>query len=400
MVKINRELLSGSLVFLIAFNIYNVLNFAFHFSMARMLSPADYGILAALFSIIYMTGIFSESIQTIVAKYSSGEENKGKLKNLVLRTIKKSLKLSLIVFAAYIFAAIPLSFILKIPYLLLTSTGLIIFSAFLPPITRGALQGTKRFFPLGINFIIEGFIKLSLAVLFVFLGWKVYGAMAGTIIASAIAFIFSIIAIRDIMKSREKSIKTEGIYSYSLPVFFVLFTILLFYSIDIIIAKAVFDPTTAGYYAIASILAKTIFLGTQPISKVMFPLVAEKKNSKGHHLLLNALVLILLCIAAALLMFYFFPDFIIWVFSGKHITESSNILFYLGVAVSLLSLTNLALLYKLSLGKIRNYWIFILFPIIEIALLCIFSHNLIEFSIALITSSAIFLWGSIFFLDR
>lgn len=399
MIKLNKDLLSGSLVFLIAFNIYNVLNFVFHFCMARMLTPADYGILATLFSIIYMVGIFSESLQTIVAKYSSGEKDNGRIKNLVLRTTKKALKVSLIVFAAYVLAAIPLAYILKIPYPLITATGLMVFAAFLPPITRGSLQGTKRFLSLGFNFIIEGVVKLALAALFIFFGWKVYGAMAGVIIASAIAFIFSIIAIRDIMKSREKSMKTADIYSYSGPVFFVLFAILVFYSVDVIIAKAVFDPTTAGYYAIASILAKTIFFGTQPISKVMFPLAVEKKHQKGHHLFLNALALILLCIFAALFMFYFFPDLLVWIFSGKHIPEAYGILFYIGIAIGLLSLTNLTLLYKLSRGKTKRYLIFLVFPIIEIALLYIFSHNLVEFSIAFITSSAIFLWGAIFLLD-
>jgi len=398
MMKFNKALLGGSIIFLIGSNLYQALNFGFHFCMARMLTPADYGILATLFSIVYMTGIFSESLQTIVAKYSSGEKDNGKLKNLVKRTANKALKISFILFLIYLVAAIALSYILKISYPLVSLTGLIIFAAFLPPITRGTLQGTKRFFSLGINLIIEGFAKLVIAIVLVFFGWKVYGAMTATILSFVIAFIFSVLAIRDVMKSKEKPIKAEGIYSYSLPVFVVLFSILVFYSIDVIIAKIVFDPTTAGYYAIASILAKTIFFGTQPISKVMFPLAAEKKNQKGNHLILNALGLVMICIFAALLMFYFFPDFIIWIFSGKHITESSNILFYLGIAISLLSLTNLTLLYKLSKGKTDKYFIFLIFPLIEVVLLCIFSHNLIEFSIAFITSSAIFLWGAIFFL--
>lgn len=399
MIKMHRELMSSSLILLITFNIYNFLNFIFHFFMARMLTAAEYGILATLFSIIYISGVFSEPIQTIVARYSASEKDSGKIKNLVTRTIRKALKISSLIFIAYIFISIPLTFLLKIPYVLLISTGLIIFSAFLQPITRGAMQGRKMFKSLGLNLIIETVTRLVLAIIFILIGWKVYGAMAAVIISTAIAFLFSFLAIRGILKSKEKTMPVQGIYSYSLPVFLIIFTILVFYGLDVIIAKIVFPEEIAGYYAIASVLAKTIFFGTQPISKAMFPISAEKKHSKGSHLLMNSLAIVILCIVAALIVLYFFPELIVRIFSGRYIPEASGILFYLGIAFGLLSITNLMLLYKLSSKKINGYWLFLIFPIIEAILLFIFSDNLLEFSLAVVTASAIFLWGSVFLLD-
>lgn len=399
MSKLNKELLTGSLILLITFNLFNIINFFFQIAMARMLSPADYGILATLFSFIYLSGIFGEPIMTIIAKYSASEKSREKTKNLLKRSLKKALKFSSIIFIIYIFLAIPLSYLLKMHYLLLSSTGLMIFAAFLPSITRGCLQGKKIFKSLGINLIIEGIIKLFLAVIFVFIGWKVYGAMFAAIIGAAIAFLFSLLALRDILKSKEKPVKIPAFYSYSWSAFFILFSLLIFFSLDIIIARIVFPATLAGYYAIASILSKTIFLATQPISKALFPIAAEKQH-KGYKLLINAISIILLCMLPALVIFYFFPSLLTLIFAGRYIIEVQNILFYLAIAMSLFSLTNLFILYKLSLGKTRNYWLFIIFPIIEVLLLSIFSHNLIEFSLALITSSAIFLWGSIFFLDK
>jgi hypothetical protein len=87
-------------------------------------------------------------------------------------------------------------------------------------------------------------------------------------------------------------------------------------------------------------------------------------------------------------------------FTGKIIPESISILFYVAIAVSLVAITNLILLYKLSIGKTRHYFIFLVFPVIEVLLLTIFSHNLVEYSIALIVSAAIFLWGTIVLLDK
>lgn len=399
MIKIHRALVSGSLILLITFNLFNLINFFFQFAMARMLTPADYGILAALFSLIYLSAIFGEPIMTIIAKYSAREKSKEKTKNLLKRSLTKALKISSIIFIAFIFIAIPLSFLLKVPYLLLSSTGLMIFAAFLPPITRGTLQGRKMFKSLGINLIIEAIVKIALAVLLVFIGWRVYGAIAAAIIGAVIAFLLSLLALKDILKSKEKLMKIQEFYSYSLPAFFMIFSVLIFFTLDIFIARIVFEATIAGYYAIASTLAKTIFLATQPIGKAMFPIAAEKQQ-KGYHLLINALIIILLCLIPALIIFYLFPGLLTLIFAGRHITDVQNILFYLAIAISLFSITNLFVLYKISVGKTKNYLFFIIFPIIEIILLSVFSHNLIEYSIALITAAAIFLWGSVFLLDR
>ena len=71
MLKINKALIGGSLILLITFNLYHAFNYFFHFAMARMLTIADYGVLVALYSIIYIFTIFSESVQTIITKYAS-----------------------------------------------------------------------------------------------------------------------------------------------------------------------------------------------------------------------------------------------------------------------------------------------------------------------------------------
>jgi O-antigen/teichoic acid export membrane protein len=400
--EIHRGLLKGSLVLLIAFNIYNALNFFYHFTMVRLLTVVNYGILATLFSIIYALAVFSESIQLVITKYSSIEENKGKLKNLLKKTLNKSFIVSLGLLALYLLLSIPLSPLLKIPYSLMALNGLVIILYFVTPVTRGVLQGRKKFNSLGFNMIIEATTKLLIAIALVFIGWKVFGAILGMILGVLIAFIFSFFSLQDITKSKEEKAETSGIYGYTKPTFIIMLVILIFFSADIIIARLFFTEELAGSYAIASILAKTIFFGTQPISRAMFPLSAEnnKDKKKSENVFANALTVILLAITAALVLFYFFPGLIIQIFSGKVIPESVQILFYLGIALSLLSLTNLTLLYKLSLGKVKGHMLLFIFVIIEIILLSYFSKDLLQFSIAFITASAAFLWGSIFLLNE
>jgi len=400
--QINKGVVKGSIALLIAFNIYNALNFFFHFAMVRMMSIAEYGVLASLFSIIYILAVFTESIQTVITKYTAKEQNKGKLKNILKKSFKKSIFIAVILFIIYIFVAIPLSLLMKIDYKLMILNGGMIILAFLSPITRGILQGKKKFNALGFNMIIEAVSKFIIALILVFIGLSVYGAIIGTILGVGIAFGLSFLNIRDIMKVKEEKASTEGIYGYTKPTFFIIFAILAFYSIDIIIAKIFFPEEIAGAYAIASILAKIIFFGTQPISRAMFPISVENnlEEKKSNNAFMNAFVILFLGIIAALAVFYFFPDFIIKTFSGKDINAAARIIFYLGIAISLVSLANLVLLYKLSIGKIKGYPYLYVFIVLEIFLLSWFSKDLVQFSIAFVTASAAFLWGSIMLVNE
>ena len=133
----------------------------------------------------------------------------------------------------------------------------------------------------------------------------------------------------------------------------------------------------------------------------MFPISAENSlnKKKSENVFRNALGIVLFGIICALMVFYFYPELIIRVFSGKYIPEAVSILFFVGIAFSFISLSNLVLLHKLSRGKTKGYWFMLIFIFIEIILLSLFSDNLFEFSIAFITSSAALLWGSIILMN-
>lgn len=397
---LDKKIVSGSIVLLALIGIFQVLNYLYHFSMARLLSVAEYGVLATLFSIIYVFSIFSESIQTILTKYSSDESDSGKLKNLFKRSLKHSSIISIIIILGYLIVSIPLSYMLKIPYGLMALNSFILLLSFFAPVTRGILQGRKKFLSLGTALVVEGLGKLILGFIFVFIGWKIYGALVGTIIGLGLSFVFSFLIMKDIRHAKEKKANVEGIYQYSMPVFIIMICILLFYSLDIVIAKIMFDAETAGDYAIASTLAKIIFLCTQPISKAMFPFSASKDNPKGKSkALFTALVLCIAGIIASLIIFFYFPDFIVHIFSGKDIPSSVSILFYLGITFSLLSISNIILSYKLSIGKTKGAAYFILFVILQILVMVYFSSSLLAFSLALLATSAIFLLASLVVLE-
>jgi len=230
----------------------------------------------------------------------------------------------------------------------------------------------------------------------VLIGWMVYGAVVATLLGTYFSLLISFVSLKKIFKSKEIETKNTGIYAYSAPVFVAIIAVIVFYSIDVILAKIFFSPEIAGYYAISSMIAKVIFFGTQPISKAMFPIASESKDGKKTKRVFKYAVLLLcLLILIGLLVVYFMPELLIKIFSGRSIPQITSILILPALATGILSLTNLNIFYKLSQGKVKGCFYLPIFVVIEIVLMSLFSYSLASFSLAFAVSSLIFLFGSI-----
>jgi len=396
------ELIRGSFILLIMINIFNIMNYVFHFSMGKLLGPVGYGTLAALLSFTYIFSIPSEAIQTVITKYSSifnSKKEYGKIKYMFLRGLKKALIFSGVLYVLFIFISLYLSVFLEIDYFLFLIVGIVIFFFFLSPFTRGVLQGQKKFFSLGISFVIEGFIKVSLGIILVLIGLKVYGSILAFVLAIGISFFVTLLFISHILKFKSKKENLKNIYGYSIPYFIAFFSIILVFSMDIILARRFFNPEIAGQYSAASMLGKAIFLGGIGISKAMFPLTSEnyKNNQKTKNLLLKSLSISLIVSTIVLLFYFFFPKLIINILYTNEFLDISGIIFFTGLAFAFLSFTNIIISYGLSVDKIKkSSFSLLVFVLIQVFLLSIFNRNLFEFSIALLFSNIFMFIYSLF----
>lgn len=405
---VEDELLKGSIILIIMIGVYNIFNYVFQMSMAKILGPADYGILAVLMSFVYIFGIPSEAIQTIITRYTSrfnSRKKYGKIKDLLYRSLKKGIIFSVIAFLVFFFLSFWFSAVLKINAWLLIITGLLIFSAFISPIVRGILQGQKKFFGLGANLIIESMIKVIFSVIFVLIGLRVYGAIAGVMIGIIIAFLLGIFFIRKVIKARRKTSKFTGIYLYNLPVIIAMTSIVLIYSIDVIIARIVFSPEEAGIYAFVSLIGKAIFFSSSAIGKAMFPLASEHFSNriKTDKILKKSLIIISLISGFALIFFLLIPEQIIYVISlgSSQYLPASGILFILGLAFTFASFSYALILYGLSIDRINKSAYFLLFFfIIETGLLVFFGNSLMAFSIILLAVNLLMMLFSIYLIKR
>ncbi len=391
----NDALIKGSFILVVMIVFANLLNYIFQVSMARVLGPADYGILAVLMSIIYIFLIPNEAIQTVITKYTSVfnvNNNLGKIKDLLIRSMKKGLLAALLVLIIYFVLGFFLASFLKINLSLILLTGLFIFIVFTMPILRGILQGRKKFYGLGINMVIEAILKVILALIFIWIGWKVYGAMLAVIAASSIAVLLVLLSIKEILSAKREREEFSNLYSQSLPIIIAMFSIVLMYSIDIILARRFFSPQIAGEFAFVSLIGKVIVFVSSSIGKALFPLSAEEfeKGNKSESLLKKAVLMVIPMIIVSLLLYLVAPEFIIKLLSlgSTQYLGGASILFILGLSYSLISLTNIIVLYKLSVKKMhKSAYFLLLFVIIEIILLSIFNSNIIEFSLSILFSN-------------
>jgi O-antigen/teichoic acid export membrane protein len=390
MIKQKRSLKEGAIIFFIFINLFNLLNFIFNFLMGRMLGPENYGVLAALMSIVAIYSIPGEIIQNIISKYTTRfkEENSdSRIKYAAGLFLKKGTILSFLLFILLGGASLFLSDKLGINYFLLIATNIFVFFAFINPVGRGVLQGKKRFERLGFTYLIEGFVKLLTAILLVYLGFRVLGAIVGVIFGVAVSGIVSLYFCRELIKPKAKKTDLKEIKIG--PYFIIMGALAVFLSLDIILAKYFLPPKIAGQYAAISLIGKVIYVGISSITRVMFPIASEKQErDQNTKAIFNQSILIagILGIIGTAVYFAFSTTIISFLYGAEYL-EISKYLVYSGIAFLILSIANINFMYALSINKTRGSWLALLGIIMQIILFFAVPHNLNSFLIALILSS-------------
>jgi len=400
-----NELLRGSLILLLLTAFGNFLSYVFQFTMAWMLGPSDYSILAAITSLIAIFGIPTLSLQTIIAKHTTELKVKkeiGKIKGMFKFLTKRVLAFSTATFIIFsLISYIWLSEFLKIPFSLLVLTGIFIFGAFLYPVAAGILQGTKKFQDLGVSFVINCLTKLIVGVLLVVIGWKVYGAVLGFVSGIIVSFLIIFPFLKDIFEVKESKEKFSIFSKKSLLPFIAIVILVLIYSLDVIFAKAYFSAEIAGKYAVISLLGKIILFLTVSVGNVMLPISTERFiDGQKTKVLEKTILLVFLICGFALIFFLFFPDLIVQLLFGSQYSSASGILLYIGIAFSSISFLNIFILNSISKNQFRKFQFIYLLSglILQIILLSIFNQTIEQFSLAFMFSTIITLFGGFVFL--
>ncbi|MEM2956103.1 MAG: oligosaccharide flippase family protein [Candidatus Pacearchaeota archaeon] len=378
--KTSDSLIRASIVILIAYGIFHATNFFYHFFSARLLGPAEYSIVASLFSIIYMISIGSTTIQNVVTKFTAEFKAKNENNKIIFLFRKGMKKLSIyaiILLVLYVLASPLIANFLKISLIPVLILSPYILLSILIPFNRGILQGLQKFKSLGINMIIDGVVKLISALILIYLGLKANGAIAAPVIGTAVAFAFTFPLLRFNNKISNVKISSKEIYKFTIVSFTALFLITAIYNIDIFLVKHFFSAEIAGHYAALSLMGKIVFFGATAIGITMFPKISELTNKKRIECVFKKSFLFTFLITVIVVIIYFlFPKLLIKFVFGQEYLDIANLLGLFGIFMSLVSLSYICILKKLAIGKKKFVWILLSAVIMEIILISLFHNSL------------------------
>ena len=353
---INHPLFSGSAVVFVGNMSANVINYVYHLIMGRLLGPVEYGVLASLYSILYLVSIIPSSASVSIVKFiSSANNNKvysvyESLRKLIL---KIAMGLSILMMAStpllsnFLHIENLLAVILIIPVLFLSLITLV---------NQSASQGLLKFSGYVIPTLISSLVKLLLGVALVYIGWSVSGAMFAIVVAMLFAYLYSHGFIKKyIKKTKIQKIDLTPFLKYSGPVLVQALAFTSIFTIDVILAKHFLDPFSAGIYAALSTLGKIIFFAASPVAATMFPVISKRKSQGQEYLKVFFASLAITAVIAsfATLLFWLFPNIAIGVLYGEDYLSAKTDLVWMGFFMLFYTLSNLLVNFYLSIGKVK-----------------------------------------------
>ena len=385
----------------LTFMVVNVCNYLFHIFMSRSVGPVDDGILASLFSLFMIISVPAESLQMVMAKYVSSFKAYQKFgkTGLLLRRWLRSISLwAALVFILLLFSSGYLSFFLHLPSRLpLIIIGVALVLAIISRVTVGVLQGLQKFGYFGIDIMTGGIGKLIFAVLLVYLGLKVVGATLGLALGYLSALLLALFLLRSLLSkgqdAGDRSLKLERVGAYFLAAALTSLCYIVLINVDILLVKHFFNPSQAGHYAAASILAKIIFYLPGGIIMVMFPTASElyALKEESQAVLKKSLFYGGVLCSSVVLLYFVLPSFVVKTLFGKEYIAAVPLMGTFGLAMFFFVLANILSVYQLSVSKLKFLKILVVATILEITLVSIF-HNTLAQVIFILLGISLFLF--------
>src|SRR5262249_16915065 len=178
--KASRQglVLGGSMIMLIGTVLVSAFNFGYNVAMARLLGPAQFGHVSAMATLLMLFSAIGLSFQLVCAKFVARNQSNGFAAAIYDGLLQRAWFVALAVGCTLLATSMPIAKLLRLPSasLVMVLTVGIAFSVPLG-VKRGALQGFCSFIPLSGNFIVESITKLAAALVLVWAGYGVYGAV-------------------------------------------------------------------------------------------------------------------------------------------------------------------------------------------------------------------------------
>jgi O-antigen/teichoic acid export membrane protein len=369
----------------------NVLGLVFTVVFARILGASGYGSLAALVSAWIILMVPGSALQIAVAReVSRASAGRSADAGAGVRRWFGHLAIATVVVAV---AAIPLRWAIAAAVNVDET-----WAAAAVPVTamlwalvgveRGALQGFGRYRAVGVSIVAEACSRLVLALALVGIGLDVTGAFLGSALALVAVGAALAVPLHRLLPARqggpELAHLRELLSGARAPVIglTLMFTL---QEVHVIVVKHQATGDTAGSYAVAAVAAKAIVWVAVGLGLYLLPEAARRarRGVDARPVLVRSLGLIAVCAAPMMLIFAFGAEQLLEAVFGDDLTEAAGALPWLGLAMTLLACSYLAVQYLLALGRWRFIPVLAVAAAAEIGLLAAIDADLTQVGVAL-----------------
>jgi O-antigen/teichoic acid export membrane protein len=350
-------LVRSGIVLTFAIGLANVLNAAFQFSLARILEPDEYALLAALFAVVIVAAIPPLAFQATAAREVSARLARNDVDGagVFLKGMARSVVIWSDVLLVASLAVAGVAMLAgaddALAYGATTATVAI---ALAIPIFWGGLQGTGHFYALSGAHVLFAATRLCAGISIGLAGGSVGFVMLGVAAATMVTVLVSTLPLKTMLRRGEAAIR-ERLFTPANAGAALGLTALwaLMYS-DLIVARIVFDGDDAGAYAAAAVTSKVLLLVPIAATTVLFPRVAvlhDRARERKH--MVAGLATVAVASATLTLIAWAFADPLIDVLFGSEYAAAESWLGPLCLAMALYGLALVYLYHFLALGRAR-----------------------------------------------
>ncbi|MSQ37133.1 MAG: hypothetical protein EXR61_02320 [Chloroflexi bacterium] len=374
----------------VATMVANALSFGYQFVMARLLAPAEYAILTALFGYLILEAIGAQVIQSAAAKLAAGYRARAEdalLHAFTRRWLRRiALGAGLPAVAVTLLAA-PLGGALVLPPLTIVLLGVALFTTALLTFTQGLLQGLRRFGWLGTVLLVQAGVRLALGVALALAGSGVLGAFGAATAAPAIGVLVTLVVLRPLLfgGAPPQSVPAplgnggavpENAQARAETRFFLLAAVVLLgyaglINLDALLLRALLSPAEAGAYAGVITLGKVVLFAPLAVGFILLERTARAhaKGEDTEHALLLALGLVLVTSGAVAVAYLVAPAFFVTVIVGTQYPGTAALAGRYGIAALANALLSIWIAYFVGRGAMRVGLLLALALVIEAVLL-------------------------------
>lgn len=401
-----HPLITGSSVIFVGSMGASLINYLFNLIMGRTLSVGDYGTFATLISLFNIFSVLGIALMMVFSKFSAslaGQKKDRLVGSLVITGNMWVGVISFIICGALLVFSSKIAVFLHINSpLLIFVTALALFFSFLASVPQGVLQGLLKFAYFSFVNIFSSIVKLLVGILLVIWGFKTLGAILAFLLSGLAGYLFSFIPLLKYLKNHNTKDKFtffslhNKVYAYAIPVFLSNIGIISLVSVDIILVKHYFNPMLAGQYAALSLMGRSIFYVVSPISSVLFPIIAQKKERQERVIGTLLLSVLLIGIPSVILssIYFVFPRLVLEIFFPSKAYVS--LVPYLGpfsIFILFYSLSFLMNSFYLSVGRAKVFLLTIVGTFLEALFIMMFHSSISQVINSLIIVSFLLLFS-------